>query len=72
MNGDDDIIGRDEFLMEQLGAVLLKTAFRQHDCTRLRREHRGYWFEVRVLDSDRNPTRRIARVSVTLDRVGDE
>lgn len=63
------IIGRESFLMEALAKMLLGAANKHHGVSKLRDQHRGYWFEVQVLDDKDEPTGHIARVTVELDRL---
>jgi hypothetical protein len=63
------VIGRDSQLMEGLAKLLRDATRKRHEYGELRETRRGYVFEVRLFDPDRQPTGRIARVTAELDRV---
>lgn len=63
------IIGREQFIIEELAKRLHEQAMRRHDSTPLRdtENRRGRWFEVLVRVSGEQ-TGHVARVTVELDR----
>lgn len=63
------IFGRDRVLIETLTKHLLASVRKIHDYNEPTETRRGYTFEISLHDSDDQPTDRIARVTVELDRV---
>lgn len=63
------IIGREQFIIEELAKRLQGQAKRHHDYTLLRdtENRRGFWFEVQIRVSGEQ-SGHVARVTVELDR----
>lgn len=73
MNDTDkpSIIGHERVLIEMLTKIVHGAVSRRYDYTPIREERRGSYFEVLLVDGDGEPTGRIARIAVTLDRLAD-
>ncbi len=67
------LIGRDQALIDKLARRIWKDLPHGTQVTRLRpmADGRGFAFEVHITDEQQQPTGRIARVQITLDRVED-
>jgi hypothetical protein len=65
------LIGRDRVLIGELARLVFRNLPHGTYTTRLRdtADRRGYAFEVQIRDDENQPTGRVARVQVTLDRV---
>lgn len=63
------LIGRDRALIDGLAKLVHDAVRKRHEYTDLYEGTRGCTFEVRVLDPDGDPTGRIARIAIELDRV---
>lgn len=66
------LIGRDDVLVKKEAALLLKDAKKRHHYKPLVEIHRGYTFELQLLDEKDAPTGHVVKVTVTLERVEPE
>lgn len=62
------IIGRERSLMEKVAKQAHGALWKLHPATKLREDPRGYHFDVDVT-VDGESTRRVARITVELERV---